>query len=304
MENTKISWAHHTVNLWWGCYEVNKACDNCYAKQLANRYHGPDLLWEQKGPRMYVKSAMADLKKYQERAEKEGVVYRIFINSMSDLFERSMPVVDFKHNQMKISDAVPRNFGLSEFYYDVYLQTGHLRIFFFDVVKQCPNLFFILLTKRPSNIIKMVPSSWITYPPANVIYMTSCPDQESVDTLLPQLLKVPGKRGLSIEPMIGPINLHAHICKHGGINKPEQGYSDYICEPLDNLQWVITGGESGHNARHLDYAWLCKIQAQCESADIPYFLKQDSLANTKDYKNIDHFPSAMQVRQFPEYELV
>ena len=41
-QNSKIEWCDHPVNLWWGCFEVNKACDNCYAKSLANRYHHPE----------------------------------------------------------------------------------------------------------------------------------------------------------------------------------------------------------------------------------------------------------------------
>lgn len=274
MENSKIEWCHHTVNLWWGCYEVNKACDNCYAKTLANRYHGPDLLWEQQGPRMYIKSAMNDLIKYQARAAKEGVVYRIFINSMSDLFEKSMPVVDHKHQPMFFEDG-PTGTVFA-------LETEALRHNFFALVRKCPNLFFILLTKRPSNIIKYVPSSWITFPPANVIYMTSCPDQESFNTLVPQLLKVPGKHGLSLEPLIEPIDMSdigmPHHALGNGFHNPLTGANDlyeaYL--PEWKLNWVICGGESGqtNDIRPMNSAWAEGIQKQCEAAGVPFFFKQ------------------------------
>ncbi|MCH8325939.1 MAG: DUF5131 family protein [Bacteroidetes bacterium] len=46
MENTKISWCDHTVNLWWGCAKVHTGCKNCYAKTLSNRW-GNDI-WGEK----------------------------------------------------------------------------------------------------------------------------------------------------------------------------------------------------------------------------------------------------------------
>lgn len=301
MENSKIAWCDHTVNLWWGCYEVNKACDNCYAKQKSNRFHnGDNNLWQQQGPRMYIKSAMDDILRYQARAAKEGVVYRIFINSMSDLFERSMPVVDFKHQPMHITDVIPKGFTTDDFPGDDnILQTKHLRIFFFDVVRRCPNLFFILLTKRPSNIVRMIPSSWMSFPPANVIYMTSCPDQESLDTLLPQLLDVPGRHGLSLEPLIDKIDIYSAIRKYH-FKKYGSFHTTWFA---DKLQWVIVGGESGFNARPMLLKWASEIQRQCATAGVAYFLKQDSQANEpKRFREIEHFPVDMQVRQFPVYE--
>lgn len=311
MENSKIAWTDHTVSLWHGCYEVNKACDNCYAKSMSNRFHsGENSLWQQQGPRMYIKSAMSDLMRYQARAAKEGVVYRIFINSMSDLFEKSMPVVDFKHQPMKLSDFVCKDIEYFPLLNkDNVLETTHLRFQFFELVRQCPNLFFILLTKRPSNIIKYVPSSWITFPPTNVIYMTSCPDQESFNTLVPQLLKVPGKHGVSLEPLIDAIDLsdvampHPHL--GNGYHNPLTGANDLAEAYIKywKLHWVIVGGESGHHARPLLLNWVFDIQKQCEAAGVPYFLKQDSEANNKDYRNIDTFPEHMRVRKFPEYEI-
>lgn len=307
MENSKIAWTDHTVNLWHGCYEVNKACDNCYAKAMSNRFHsGENSLWEQQGPRMYIKSAMSDLMRYQDRAAKEGIVYRIFINSMSDLFEKSMPVVDHNHQPMMFNKWHGKEDSFLE---DVHLETGHLRLKFFYIVRKCPNLFFILLTKRPSNIVKYVPQHFLDKPPANVIYMTSCPDQESFNTLVPQLLKVPGKHGVSLEPLIDSINLSdvgmPHPFLGNGFHNPLTGANDLAEAYLIDwkLHWVIVGGESGHHARPLLLNWVFDIQKQCEEAGVPYFLKQDSEANNKDYRNIDTFPDRMRVRKFPEYEI-
>jgi protein gp37 len=274
-ENSKIEWCDHTVNLWWGCFEVNKACDNCYAKTWANRYHGPDLLWEQQGPRMFIKSAMNDLRRYQARAAKENRVYRVFMNSMSDLFEKSMPLVDHTHMPFRASAD------------GKYLETEYLRNEFFKQVEKCPNLFFILLTKRPSNISKMVPVHWLTNPPANVIYMTSCPDQESLDTLWPQLQKVPGKRGLSLEPLLGPINLSDMwvTCENceGSMSVPVEGggVACPVCitpyqGKVPGIHWVICGGESGNSkdVRPMHPDWARGIRDQCVAAGVPFFFKQ------------------------------
>lgn len=275
-ENSKIGWCHHTVNLWWGCYEVHKGCDNCYAKKLANRYHSDNALWQQQGPRMYIKSAFADLKKYQARAAKEGVQYIIFMNSMSDLFEKSMPVVDFKHQPMTFGSSDSPN-GIKPY------ETQHIREQFFNMVDDCPNLLFLLLTKRPSNIPKMVPADWLERPRANVMYGTSVVDQETADTLIPQLLKVPGYHFLSMEPLVGPVNINF-------INAPDEDEvgasriwplsgrrTDMArpCQDTGKIDWVITGGESGSKlVRPMNSQWVQNIHDQCKIDGVPFFLKQ------------------------------
>ena len=59
-------------------------------------------------------------------------------------------------------------------------------------------------------------------------------------------------RFLSIEPLIGPV---------GEID-------------LEGISWVIVGGESGPNARPMEYGWVCEIRDRCERADVPFFFKQ------------------------------
>lgn len=43
---------------------------------------------------------------------------------------------------------------------------------------------------------------------------------------------------------------------------------------LDNIHWVIVGGESGHKARPMDQEWALNIQRQCDSQDVSFFFKQ------------------------------
>lgn len=283
-ENSKIEWCHHTVNIWWGCYEVHAGCDHCYAKTLANRYHGPNLLWQQQGPRMHIKSAFNDLLRYQKQAEKENRGFRVFINSMSDLFEKSMPVIDNKHQLMIDKGGYP-------------VYTNDLRMQFFDIVERCPNLIFLCLTKRPSNIKKMIPLRWLSNIPANIMFGTSVVNQETADTLIPQLLDAPGKKFLSMEPLIGSVDLCAAIRiwqhkEHNSFHTPFFG---------DLVHWVIVGGESGHGARVMMPHWLKTIRSQCLNAEVPFFMKQDSAATNKNYHDLETLPVEFRIRDYPIY---
>jgi protein gp37 len=63
-----------------------------------------------------------------------------------------------------------------------------------------------------------------------------------------------------------------------------KAYTKFLsCEPLlaalpnmnlTNIDWVITGGESGKGARKIEKDWVLDIQQQCKSAGVPFFFKQ------------------------------
>ena len=43
---------------------------------------------------------------------------------------------------------------------------------------------------------------------------------------------------------------------------------------LDNIDWVIVGGESGTKARPMEKEWVINIKQQCENDDVAFFFKQ------------------------------
>jgi len=43
---------------------------------------------------------------------------------------------------------------------------------------------------------------------------------------------------------------------------------------LDGIDWVIVGGESGHNHRPIESEWVEDIRDQCLEARVPFFFKQ------------------------------
>jgi protein gp37 len=43
---------------------------------------------------------------------------------------------------------------------------------------------------------------------------------------------------------------------------------------LENIDWVIVGGESGNSARPMEIEWVLNIKNQCESYGVAFFFKQ------------------------------
>ena len=252
-QNSKIEWTHHTANLWHGCTKVHEGCDNCYAETLAKRW-GNDI-WGNDKPRKEIKSFFNDLDKYQKLAKEANEVHRVFVGSMMDIFEKPMPLVNAKGEEISYS-------------------TGDIRNTFFHRImgNYYPNLMFLLLTKRPSNINKIIPELWKTEPPKNVMFGTSPVNQQTSEKLITQLLEVKGKRFLSVEPQLDSINIQGFLF-NGGID------------------WVIQGGESGHHKRNFNLDWAYYLKQQCEATNTPYFFKQ--------IDKIKEIPMDLQVRMFP-----
>ena len=247
MKNSKIGWTMHTANLWWGCVKVADGCSGCYACEIAKfRQHD---VWGNDKPRRMINDVWENLEKFQKEAKKLNEIHRVFVGSMMDIFEIPMPLVD------NVGNALTE--GKDEFW-----NTGQLRDKFFnEIVPNCPNLMFLLLTKRPSNINKYIPQEWQDNPPNNVMFGTSVSNQETANTNIPHLAKVNGKRFLSAEPLTGPIDL---------MQQDKDG------NPLlDSLSWIIVGGESGEkDLRQMESEWVSVIKDQCENNNIPFYFKQ------------------------------
>lgn len=261
-QDSKIEWTHHTANLWHGCTKVHEGCDNCYAETLAKRW-GNDI-WGNDKPRKEIKSVWNDLDKYQKLAKEKNEIHRVFVGSMMDIFEKPMPLIDSKGNEV------------------LNCTTETLGVIFFDKIAkgEFPNLMFLLLTKRPSNINKYIPDIWKQEPPKNVMFGTSPVNQETADKLIPQLLKVNGRRFLSIEPQLDKLDIWKYLNRTVHLPNDEGG-----------IDWVIQGGESGHHKRPFNLEWAYDLMAQCQRANVPYFFKQ--------IDKIQVIPQDLMIRQFP-----
>jgi len=73
--------------------------------------------------------------------------------------------------------------------------------------------------------------------------------------------------------------------------------SDIPNLPLDGIDWVIVGGESGPGARPIKYKWVKDIQLQCQNKNVAFFFKQWGGVNKKragrllDGKTWDEMPN-------------
>lgn len=262
MNDTRIEWAHDTRNLWWGCTEVSPQCDHCYARTWDKRLGGDH--WGERGPRLIMPGVWSAMRKTQAQAAATGEIRLQFVMSMGDIFERNMPLVDRKGNPISQT-------------------TGDLRNrLFTEVIPQCPNLVFLLLTKRPQNITRMIPPSWQETPPPNVMFGASVGTGDpAADTkAILALLQAPGQRFLSCEPLLGPLSLTDLVSNVEDFEVITNALTGLITIdgqahlPGERIHWVIAGGESGAHARPMHPAWLRFLRDQCVASDTPFFFKQ------------------------------
>lgn len=275
MKNSAIEWTDHTFNPWEGCTKVSPGCAHCYAETRNARFGGgtaPN--WGVGAPRRRHSvhnwneprrwDAVAQLAGEFWKAVQDpscpadiraGCTYsgrpRVFCASLADVFDEE---VDHKWRE------------------DLWM-----------LIKACPNLDWLLLTKRPQNVLNMVPLAWRDGGwPANVWMGTTVEDQKRADERIPILLSIPAKvRFLSCEPLLGPVDLKKGLWQTIPLNEVHGSVLDdggYACreflKPRAGINWVICGGESGPGARPMHPDWARSLRDQCASANVPFFFKQ------------------------------
>lgn len=252
-QNTKIEWADHTFNPWWGCTKISPACDHCYAAALDKRTGGDHWGANQQRKRTSAKNWLEPVK-WNKQAEaffaEHGRRQRVFCASMADVFDNEVDP-QWRSDLMALIDATP-------------------------------NLDWLILTKRIGNANEMLfEVSGQDQIPANIWLGATICNQEEADRDIPKLLAVPAaKRFLSIEPMLSAITL-PRLCDAGSVPGPS-GVGGVMCPRCYGLQlhgclgvdWVICGGESGHGARPMHPDWARSLRDQCDTANVPFFFKQ------------------------------
>lgn len=251
-ENSNIEWTHHTFNAWIGCTKVGPGCDNCYAEAWdARGLQGQEARWGPHAKR--TRTAPANWRKplsWDRAAAKAGERHRVFCSSLADVFDNHASI-------------------LPEWRADLWA-----------LIRATPNLDWMLLTKRPGNIAKMLPEDWGRgYP--NVWLGCTVVNQAEADRDIPKLLDVPARvRFLSMEPLLGPVNILkpqfgaaycAAKCKPGCLARGDEECPQFSTGDLD---LVIVGGESGPRARPMHPDLARSLRDQCVAAGVPFFFKQ------------------------------
>lgn len=254
-QQTKIEWTDYTVNFWEGCQKVGPGCDHCYAEARDARFTGGKH-WGPGAPRRYVKGGIAKLRKINREAEqfhaKHDYWPRVFCSSLSDIFDNAVDPAWRAEALRELTAAT-------------------------DTRPQ-------LLTKRVGNVFQMIPPAWAMKWPAHVGLMITVVNQAEADRDIPKLLALKARLGipwvgLSMEPLLGPVDLAQpyagplHCAVHCKDYCTARG--DEECPKFfDSIDWVIVGGESGHNARPTHPDWIRSLRDQCEASGTPFLFKQ------------------------------
>jgi protein gp37 len=234
-EKTEISWTDSTFNPVIGCTKVGPGCDHCYAERdFALRRKV--VIWGDEGER-HVTKTWNDPVKWQRDAAafyaKYGRKRRVFCASLADVFDKRWP--------------------------------EGVRDRLWNLIRETPDLEWLIVTKRIINAARMLPEDWGDgYD--NVVLIATVVNQEEADRDVPRLLNTPARRrGLSIEPMLGPIDLTETI--------PDALIGSHITEQV-GVDWVVCGGESGPHARPMHPDWARSLRDQCAAAGVPFHFKQ------------------------------
>ena len=163
--SSSIEWTEVTWNPLTGCTKVSPGCKHCYAERMAKRLHGMGHPSYASGFKLTLHERLleAPLQWKQPRT--------VFVNSMSDLFHRDVPI---------------------EFIQRV-----------FDTMERASHHQFQVLTKRPERVAELTPLlPW----PSNVWMGTSVETERytpRIDFLRESAAQT---KFLSLEPLLGPLD--------------------------------------------------------------------------------------------------
>lgn len=246
MGMTKIEWCDRTWSPVTGCSPISEGCAHCWAKRIAYRL---------KGRYGYPKDDPFRVTFHPDRLDEPlhwKKPSRIFVCSMGDLFHEDVP-----------------------------METIGKILCFARAITQHK---FLFLTKRPK---RMREALWAWDMNGDVIeqkvdhlfFGVSVENQRTADERIPILLNIPcAKRFISVEPMLGPINLR---------------WIDIQTKlKLLEIHWVICGGETGPKARPMKPDWARSLKNQCRAAGVPFFFKQMS--------GKQPIPKDLMIREFPK----
>ena len=216
--NSTIEWTGSTWNPLTGCTKVSPGCKHCYAERMARRLQVMGQLNYANGFKLTLHENALELPLHWKKPQ------TLFVNSMSDLFIKDVPLAFIEQ--------------------------------VFDVMHRANWHQFQVLTKRSERLIELSPKlEW-----APNIWMGVSVELEKYSSRIDHLRQTGAiVKFISLEPLLGPI--------------PRLN--------LENINWVIVGGESGPKARPVDRDWVIDIRNQCQKVEVPFFFKQWGGLNKK-----------------------
>lgn len=244
-----IRWTCRTLGFFRGCSPASEGCKYCYAvvegvhqvvirpgspyAKLVKVRPGGHPCWTGVVEFTSLETWLAPFKTRQP--------WLAFTNSMSDVFHENLSDDDvllfFRvlwraswHTWQLLTKRAPR---MADFMSRLFLADGELHL-------------------APTRLPREA-----RYAPPNVWVGVTVENQQRADERLPHLLSIdPAVRFVSMEPLLGPVDLSAYV---------------------DQLHWLIVGGESAgpeKKFRPMDLSWALEIRDLCVAASVPFFFKQ------------------------------
>lgn len=228
-QDSAISWCDDTFNPWIGCTKVSTgpmgACEGCYAEQLMDRR-----LHRARWGEAPVRTSDANwqiLPKLNRVAESLGKRRLVFGGSLCDVYDKN-------------ADPAWRSA-------------------YFDLIRECPSLDVLLLTKRVPNIVPMSLSAG-GLPPNAALGVTAGTQGEWDRDVAALIFAARALRAawtmVSVEPMFQAIT----------------------CYGVEHRDWVVTGGGTDQGpwkAPRAKPEWFRSVRDQCASAGVAYHHKQN-----------------------------
>ena len=218
---------HDIWNPWHGCIKKSEGCEHCYMYAL-------DKMRNADGRKIYKVKNSFDI-----------------------------PLQKDKNGRYKIqSGEMIRVCMTSDFFLQ---EADEWRPDAWKIIKERPDVAFMLLTKRPERVEKCLPDDWGDGW-ENVFFNVTCENQIRADERLPFLLALPFKhKGIVVAPFIGELSLK-HALKTGRIEQ------------------VIAGGENYDGSRPLHYEWVKRLYDECVECDVTFCFMETGTNFIKDGK--------------------
>lgn len=291
MGKSSIEWTDFTWNPLVGCSRISHGCEHCYAETMAARVANAAQSFLREGRTLTdTHEAYRSVVRWQNGGLSPADIHdvaearwngrtalipsalakpltwstrrRVFVNSMSDLFHASVTdrqiatmfgvmTAAKQHAFQVLTKRAQRSAEWSTWFWQ------EERDLCGWTVEALERGGYRKTGKGTPFDVDLDPLQYQSGPQGpfpNVWMGTSVENQKTADERIDWLVGTRwAVKWLSIEPLLGPINLAPWIGK---------------------LDWIVVGGESGHGARPMNPEWVCDLRDQAAAAGVPFLFKQ------------------------------
>lgn len=298
-DHTAISWAEATWSPVTGCTRVSPGCDHCYIERtppfrMAHRRFDGDGPGSTTGVMLHPERLEIPLHWRKPR--------RVFVCSMADLFHDEVPDEYIAHVFAVMQSCASHTFQV------LTKRVGrmHSLLNSDEFWAAVTDFGTIVIGQRPSRAQywpnegqrrKYLPNVWLGCTAEN---------QHWADIRIPALLDTPAAvRWVSAEPLLGPIDLRCGNADYSTCGS--SGACDMSM--IKQLDWIVSGGESGPGARPAHPDWFRSIRDQCQAAGVAFHFKQwgdfrPAVPGVDTWDRIETFPLRPDVPMAPGVDIV